>query len=29
MPDILQDFPVAADPGRAFRAVSDPKLLDD
>jgi len=29
MPDILQDFPVAADPGRVFRAVSDPKVLDE
>ena len=29
MPDILQEFPIAADPARVFRAVSEPSLLDE
>ena len=29
MPDILQEFPIAAEPSQVFRAVSDPKLLDE
>jgi uncharacterized protein YndB with AHSA1/START domain len=29
MPDILQDFPVAAEPNQVFRAVSEPSLLDE
>ena len=29
MHDILQDFPIAADPARVYRAVSDPALLDE
>ena len=29
MYDILQDFPIAADPSRVYRAVSDPALLDE
>jgi len=29
MPDILQDFPIAASPERVFDAVSSPKLLDE
>ena len=29
MPDILQEFPIAAEPARVFRAVSEPALLDE
>jgi uncharacterized protein YndB with AHSA1/START domain len=29
MPDILQDFPIAAPPARVFDAVSAPELLDE
>jgi uncharacterized protein YndB with AHSA1/START domain len=29
MHDILQDFPIAADPARVYRAVSEPALLDE
>ena len=29
MPDILQDFPIAASPERVFDAISSPKLLDE
>ena len=29
MPDILQDFPIAATPERVFDAVRSPKLLDE
>lgn len=29
MPDILQDFPIAASPERVFNAVSSPNLLDE
>lgn len=29
MPDILQDFPIAASPQRVFEAISTPKLLDE
>ena len=29
MPDILQDFPIAAPPSRVFDAVSNPALLDE
>jgi len=29
MPDILQDFPIAADPARVYRAVSEPALIDE
>ena len=29
MPDILQDFPIAAPPSRVFDAVSIPALLDE
>lgn len=28
MPDILQDFPIAAPPHRVFQGVTDPALLD-
>src|SRR5262245_57461490 len=28
MPDILQDFPIAAPPARVYAAVSEPALLD-
>lgn len=29
MPDILQEFPIAAEPARVFRAISEPSLLDE
>lgn len=29
MPDILQDFPIAAAPSRVFEAISQPRLLDE
>ena len=29
MPDILQEFPIAAEPAQVFRAVSEPSLLDE
>jgi uncharacterized protein YndB with AHSA1/START domain len=29
MHDILQDFPIAAEPARVYRAVSEPALLDE
>jgi len=29
MPDILQEFPIAAEPARVFRSVSEPALLDE
>jgi uncharacterized protein YndB with AHSA1/START domain len=29
MPDILQDFPIAAAPERVYEAVSEPRLLDE
>ena len=29
MHDILQDFPIAADPARVYRAVSEPAGLDE
>ena len=29
MHDILQDFPVAADPSRVYRAISEPAMLDE
>lgn len=28
MPDILQDFPIAAPPARVYEGVTDPSLLD-
>jgi len=27
--DILQDFPIAADPSRVYRAISEPAMLDE
>jgi uncharacterized protein YndB with AHSA1/START domain len=29
MPDVLQDFPIAAPPERVFEAISRPKLIDE
>ena len=29
MPDILQDFPIAASPSRVYEAVSDPRMIDE